>query len=338
MLIAKFGGLPLLNEICIYIPWNKSMLNGKLKPVFILSQSDIGAGKSGAAEGPQALKDEIESLGVVVNDFEVVDNRSFNTMNISHDYGKHIEGILAAMNQLNDKVVQSIEKHQFPIILSGDHSNAIGGLSGLKNANKDKRIGVIWIDAHADLHSPYTTPSGNIHGMPLAVLAGLDNQEMKKNMVSEDVAYYWNELKHLGFQHIAPKFDIADLVLIGVRDAEDEEWGIIERVGVKTYEPDDIRAKGIENIVTETLQHLKDCDILYVSFDADSLDPQISTGTGTIVPDGLSVEQAEIIFKTLMAEPKLGAFEITEVNPSLDTQGKAMAKVVGHLIHYGLTH
>ncbi len=312
------------------------MLSGNKHPIFILSQCDIGAGKSGAAQGPQAVKDELESIGLVINEFEVLDNRSFNTVNLSHDYGKHIEGIVEAMQALNDKVVQSINNQRFPIILSGDHSNAIGGLSGLKNANPDKTIGVIWIDAHADLHSPYTTPSGNMHGMPLAALTGMDNQEMQKNAVSEDLAYYWNELKQLGLNKIAPKFDIKDLVLIGVRDAEEEEWGIIRRMGVTTFEPQDIKTQGIEQVLQKTLSTLAHCDILYVSFDADSLDPTISTGTGTTAPDGLTIAQAELIFKHLMAEEKLGAFEITEVNPSLDTNGKAMAKVVGQLIATGL--
>jgi len=312
------------------------MLSDHQQPIFILSQSELGAGKIGAAQGPQAVKDELESLGIVVNKFDVLDNRSFNTLNLTHDYGKHIEGIVEAMQGLNDKVLQTVNKQNLPIILSGDHSNAIGGLSGLKNAHPNKKIGVIWIDAHADLHSPYTTPSGNMHGMPLAALAGIDNIEMKKNAVSETVAYYWNELKTLGADKISPKFDIADLVLIGVRDAEEEEWGIIKRIGVTTFEPNDIRNLGIAEVINKTLSTLAHCDLLYVSFDADSLDPSISTGTGTTSPDGLTFEQAETLIKILMAHPKLGAFEITEVNPSLDTSGKAMAKVVGQLIASGL--
>lgn len=314
------------------------MLNEKNQPLFILSTSDIGAGKSGAGQGPMAVKDEVEALGIVVNEFELVNHQIMTTQHISHDFGKHIEDIVEAMGVLNDKVVQTIERKRFPIILSGDHSNAIGGLSGLKNAFPNQRIGVIWVDAHADLHSPFTTPSGNIHGMPLAALAGLDHKELQRNTVAEDVAYYWNELKHLGLHHISPKFNIQDLVLIGVRDAEDEEWAIIEKAGVKTFEPDDIRAKGMQLVINEACAYLSACDLLYISFDADSLDPEVSVGTGTTAPDGLSVEQAELIFRTLMAHPKIGAFEITEVNPQLDGEGKAMAKVIAHLLHHGLTN
>ncbi|MES2617572.1 MAG: arginase [Bacteroidota bacterium] len=314
------------------------MLNEKNQPLFILSTSDIGAGKAGAGQGPQAVKDEVEALGIVINEFELVNHHTMNTQYIAHDFGKHIEDIVEAMGELNDKVVKTIESKRFPIILSGDHSNAIGGLSGLKNAHPDKRIGVIWVDAHADLHSPYTTPSGNIHGMPLAALAGLDHLDLQKNEVAEDVAYYWDQLKQLGLNNISPKFDIKDLVLIGVRDAEDEEWVIIDKVGIKTFEPNDIRAKGMKQVISDACYYLKDCDLLYISFDADSLDPTVSVGTGTTAPDGLSVEQAEMIFSTLMSHPKIGAFEITEVNPQLDGEGKAMAKVIAHLLHHGLTH
>ncbi|NQW43222.1 MAG: arginase [Bacteroidetes bacterium] len=312
------------------------MLSADKNPHFIISNSDIGAGKRGASDGPIAVKDELTHLGYPMLEFDILENFNIQTQYLDNSFGKHIENLLEAMVILNDKVIDVISKNKFPIILSGDHSNAIGGLSGLKNANPDKTIGVIWIDAHADLHSPYTTPTGNIHGMPLAALAGIDNQELKKNEVAEDVIYYWNELKNIGIHNISPKFDLKNLVFIGVRDAEDQEWAIIEKAGIITFEPDDIRAKGIKKILTETLQCLSHCDLLYISFDADSLDPEISTGTGTTSPDGLNIEQAEIIFKTLMSNPKIGAFEITEVNPNLDTNDKAMAKVISNLLIKGL--
>ncbi len=303
---------------------------------FILSTSDKGAGKSGAGIGPLAVKDELSHLGFAINEFEILNNITLQTKYLDNSFGKNIESILDAMLTLNNSVVNTIQQQKFPIILSGDHSNAIGGLSGLKNANPNKTIGVIWIDAHADLHSPYTTPSGNVHGMPLAALAGLNHAELQKNEVAEDVAYYWEELKKLGIGNISPKFELKDLVLIGVRDAEDEEWEIIEKAGVTTFEPDDIRAKGIENVLKESIEKLAHCDLLYISFDADSLDPEISTGTGTTAPDGLSIEQAELIFKTFLHHPKTGTFEITEVNPNLDTNGQAMAKVISQLLYKGL--
>ncbi len=305
--------------------------------VMILSRYDLGAGKKGAADGPLAVKDETEHLGIVFDEFEILDGQNLTTSHISHDFGRHIEDVLEASIRLNNKVKEFLDRKKFPIILSGDHSNAIGGFSGLKNAFPDKRIGIIWIDAHADLHSPYTTPSGNLHGMPLAVLSGLDNRSLRRNEVSEDLAYYWEELKKLGVGKISPKFDLKDLVFIGIRDAEKEEWDIIRNMGIKTFEPADIRQLGMKEVLAQAIDHLKNCDLFYVSFDADSLDPGISIGTGTIAPDGLKIDEAEVVFETLLNHPKTGAFEITEVNPHLDAAGKEMAKVIAGLLYHGLT-
>ncbi len=173
--------------------------------------------------------------------------------------------------------------------------------------------------------------------MPLAALSGQDNEQLKKNEVPEDVSYYWNELKKLGVLQLSPKFDLKDLVFIGIRDAEKEEWDMIEKMGVRTFEPQDIREHGIYYVLNQSLKHLEACDMLYISFDADSLDPEVSVGTGTTAPDGLNIPEAEIIFSMLLNHPKTGAFEITEINPNLDVKGKEMAKVIAHLLHYGLT-
>jgi len=301
--------------------------------VFILSSYDIGAGKQGAADGPVAIKDSIIGHGVSKEDFILLNNAlTQKDFDDTFTHAKYIDIVLENSKKLEAQIVSVFNSKRMPIILSGDHSNAIGGLSGLKNANPEKTIGVIWIDAHADIHSPYTTPSGNLHGMPLAALAGLDNQEIAINSITEKEIYYWNELKKLGIAAISPKFDLKNLVFIGIRDAEDQEWEIIEKMGIKTFEPDDIRAFGIQNVLEQTLTYLEGCDLIYVSFDADSLDPEISLGTGTPSPDGLKKDEASIIFKTLMQHPKLGAFEITEVNPNLDENGKEMAKIIADLI------
>src|SRR5690606_8810970 len=117
------------------------------------------------------------------------------------------------------------------------------------------------------------------------------------------------ELKKLGVLNLTPKFDLKDLVFIGIRDVEREEWDIIERMGVMTFEPEDIRSHGIYYVLNHALKHLESCDMLYVSFDADSLDPEISVGTGTTAPNGLKIPEAEIIFRMLLNHPKTGAFE-----------------------------
>jgi len=306
--------------------------------VYILSCFDIGAGKKGAADGPVAVKNQLLENGIQIEHCVVLnDNCEKELIGNNYQFAKKIDKVLNNSIQLESSLFEIVKKGEFPIVLSGDHSNAIGAISGLKNAHPDKRIGVIWVDAHADLHSPFTTPSGNLHGMPLAVLTGIDNQNKSINAVTEQEITHWNQLKHLGQQNISPKIELKDIVFIGLRDAEDEEWNTIREKGVKAFEPKAISEMGIESIISQSFDYLKDCDLFYVSFDADSLDPNLSTGTGTPSPDGLKITEAESIFKAVFKHPKLGAIEITEVNPNLQQGENEMATIISRLLIAGIS-
>lgn len=305
--------------------------------IFILAEYDTGASKRGAAEGPPAVQAEMENTGLHLGEYRVLSGVSADQTGEPHHYAKNIHHILSSSAHLCGEIKEAIDTGLLPVLLSGDHSNAVGGMSGLKESHPDARIGVIWIDAHADLHSPYTTPSGNIHGMPLAALSGLDNEQDKKNEVPVNTREYWNRLKTLGDNGISPKFDLNDLVFIGIRDAEAEEWDVIAKHGIAKFEVDDIRRMGMHEVLNRTLEHLQNCDVLYVSFDADSLDPSISVGTGTVAEKGINLEEANLIFKTLLNHPKLGVFEVTEVNPSLDGAGEKMAVVIASLFRSGIS-
>ncbi len=193
----------------------------------ILSDFDIGAGKKGAALGPAALKGELKELGIEFSSWINLNSNGNHKSGFEYPYCKHIDAISEAALKLNNEIVQSVQKDETPLIFSGDHSNAIGGISGLANANPGKTIGVIWIDAHADLHSPYTTPSGNMHGMPLAALTGSDNLKNKKNELSIEEIAAWDKLKSVGGDEICPKIDTRNIVFIGIRDAEVQEWDLI---------------------------------------------------------------------------------------------------------------
>lgn len=277
------------------------------------------------------MQAEMEKAGMHLGEYRVLSGISADVAAEDHHYAKHIQHILSSSAHLCNEVRDAADSGMLPVLLSGDHSNAIGGMSGLKEAYPGKRIGVIWIDAHADLHSPYTTPSGNIHGMPLAALSALDNEQDKKNEVPVITRDYWNRLKTLGDNAISPKFSLEDLVFIGIRDAEAEEWDVIAKHGIAKFETDDIRRMGMKEVLDRSLLHLGQCDILYVSFDADSLDPSVSVGTGTIAGNGINREEAAEVFKTLLNHPKLALFEVTEVNPSLDGNGEKMAVVIASL-------
>ncbi|MFT5725216.1 MAG: arginase, partial [Bacteroidia bacterium] len=224
---------------------------------------------------------------------------------------------------------------KFPIVLSGDHSNALGTIAALKDFNSDKRLGVIWIDAHADLHTPYTTPSGNVHGMPLGASLGEAYESKATNAPNETVVEAWHQLTHLGNKNVHPKVLTQDLVLIAIRDLEEPEWNDIRDNNIKNYVPSQLKDTPMTQIASETLDYLSACDLIYISFDVDSMDPSVSKGTGTSVDDGISLEQAKTLLKQLYDSPKLAALEITEINPLIDKENKmakAALEIMRHLI------
>jgi arginase len=301
----------------------------------IEAASEIGAGKRGAGKGPATvlhlLQQKHSPLLHGAARFKVLDLNEETIPELS-PYARRISGLTEAMSKLSGSVEHSLKNGFFPLLLSGDHSNAIGSVSGFKNYYADQTIGVIWVDAHLDLHSPFTTPSGNIHGMALNALLANDNEQSKKNEPSEDALAEWHKLKSLGSLGISPKVLPENIVFIGVRDFEPEEMALVESLGITVIQPDEIAKNGIEYCLQKTLDRLSNCDKIYVSFDVDSLDTTISVGTGTPVDGGLNMEEAEIIFKTLFHHPKVGAFEITEINPDLDTDNK-MSEAAATLIN-----
>jgi arginase len=183
------------------------------------------------------------------------------------------------------------------------------------------RLGVIWIDAHADLHSPWTTPSGNVHGMPLALLMNIEKKGRNRPRVfTMDT---WDRLRKIGVN--GPKLLPSDLVFIGLRDYEPEEEAILKEFGIKVITVAMLRKNGAPAVVKETLAHLSMCNRIHVSFDVDSLDPTISVGTGTPVPDGLFGDEASLLLQGFCADPKTATLDVVEINPALDT-GNAMAE------------
>jgi arginase len=191
-------------------------------------------------------------------------------------------------------------------------------IAGIRMAKPKGRLGVIWIDAHADLHTPYTTPSGNLHGMPLSISINEDNDDMAIHELDDETKKQWNGLKTLG--KIAPKVLPEDVVFISLRDFEKEEKYLIDKYGMKVISTNEVRRKGPENVVRSVIRYLSDCTDIYISFDVDSLDSSISKGTGTPVSNGLREREAEDLISKFMQNRKICCFEITEVNPTLDKE------------------
>jgi arginase len=248
---------------------------------------------------------------------------------IQSPYAKRIKGIVSMYEKVSKSVADSIKGNFFPVLISGDHSIAGATIAGIKMAKPNSKLGVIWIDAHADLHTPYTTPSGNMHGMPLATAINEDNKECAVHELDGDTVKSWNQLKNLG--KIAPKVLAEDIVFISLRDFEREEKHLIDKYGIKVISTKEVRSKGPENIVRSVLRYLSDCTDIYVSFDVDCLDSSISKGTGTPVNNGLKEREAEDLVSKFMQNRKICCFEVTEVNPTLDREN-LMAEIAFNIL------
>lgn len=303
---------------------------------FIFNRSEITAGTRGASLGPDALKVVAWGKGNELfgkYPFDDVKNINYilNTPAI-HQHAKRIEGLISIYEDVSSKVSSTIGNKEFPFVLSGDHGSAGGTIAGIKAAFPDKRLGVIWVDAHGDLHTPYTTPSGNMHGMPLSTVLNDNNIEVQRNNIPEETAQLWEKLKSVGFK--GAKVKPEDLIFIGVRDVEKEEIALMDRLNIRNFKVEEVKQKGALVVADEVIQLLGNCDIIYISFDVDSMDPdETSHGTGTPVPNGLTVDDTQKLLKTLAASPKLVCFEIVEINPCLDEKTNKMAETAFDILN-----
>lgn len=293
--------------------------------------SELGAGTRGASLGLDAL--QIASLKYDRRFFRQRKVESVKTENerlykeIQEPYAKRLDGIQEMYSRIEKKVDKTINQNAFPLVIAGDHSNAGGTIAGIKTAHPNKRLGVIWVDAHADLHSPYTSPSGNVHGMPLATALHEDNLKNQNNDPGEEAIWYWNEMKGPN-QRVRHE----DLFFIGVRDTEMPEDNLMQEHNIPNVKVDAMRGIGVKETAQKALNHLKDCDIIYVSFDVDSMDPMVSVGTGTPVPYGLTEEEALELLLELTKDERLCCFEMVEINPLLDMNGNSMAEAAFRIL------
>ena len=297
----------------------------KLKELVIV-KSELGAGTRGASMGIDAMKTAALTRNLTNTPFSLLESKEVAVKNdllfqpLEGSSAKRVGGIKEVLKNVSDSVSETLVDNKFPLVLAGDHSTAAGTISGIKKTYPDKRLGVIWIDAHADLHTPFTTPSGNMHGMPLAMVAGLDNKDCQSNQPTELEVSSWEEIKSIGTD--SAKVKLEDLVFIGVRDTEEQEDYLISENKIKNVTVAELCDKGSDKIVDEVLEYLSDTDIIYVSFDVDSMDKAISEGTGTPVADGISIVQAKALNTKLVKSDKVVAWEMVEVNPTLDTENK----------------
>lgn len=300
-----------------------------MKIQLIKNRSDIGAGTRGSDMGIDAM--EIAAINRGDDFFHRqlhIDIESHNESiyrKNTNPFAKRIEQVFEQCERVAVAVAATIKENHFPIVLSGDHSSALGTISGIKAAHPDLTLGVVWLDAHADIHSPYTSPSGNIHGMPLAAVLGKDNLVQQLNPIEPATEYFWRKIKNIGVS--GPKLSPEHLVYFGLRDFESAEQRLIETESILHYRVDEMRMKGMGSCVRESLERMKDCDLLYISFDVDSMDcDSISYGTGTPVPTGFYPTEVIEIIDQFMDSGKVICIEFTEINPLLDNKGNKMAE------------
>lgn len=289
---------------------------------FIEVKSEIGAGTRGASLGVDAIKVAALDYGSnLFNKVESVDVPNENKLLFElggTPYAKRIKGIVTMYERISKIVADTLKERKFPLILAGDHSSAGGTVAGIKMAYPKSKLGIIWIDAHADLHSPYTTPTGNVHGMPLAAILAEDNSANRMNKPDKETVDLWNKLKKVG--GVSPKITYRDLVYIAVRDVEPEETFLMKKHKIRSFSTNDVKRHGVEKIARDALAYLSHCTHIYISFDVDSMDSSISKGTGTPVRNGITEKEAGSLCVRLIQNEKVCCFEITEVNPTLDKE------------------
>ena len=295
----------------------------------IKNRSDLGAGTRGSDLGIDAI--EIAAINKDDDYFNCYPFEDIATVNetvydkVHNSFAKRIGCVLKVCTRLSESIKNSLKDNSFPIILSGDHSSAIGSISGIKAAYPNKRLGVVWIDAHADINSPFTSPSGNIHGMSLAATLNDDNLKHRINNVYEDTQTHWTQLKNIGVKGQKVKHE--DVIYFGVRDTEETEKSVIKENQMRNYMVDEMRYRGFDTCLQEGVARLDNCDMIYISFDVDSMDCDlISKGTGTPVSKGFDQYEIIEIIKAFIETDKVECFEVVEVNPLLDKKGNVMAE------------
>lgn len=297
---------------------------------FYSAMSELGAGTRGASLGMQALK--FASLKYDPDFFvkrpiqKIKSENKWLFKSSPKRFAKRLDGIARMYENISDAIAPGLLESKV-VIFTGDHSNAGGTIAGIHRAFPHKRLGVIWVDAHADLHSPYTSPTGNVHGMPLANALHEDNIKNQNNSPSEETIRTWNEMKgeRKRLRH-------EDLFYVAMRSAEQPEMNLVKEYGIPNISVDELREIGAKEAAKQALEYLSDCDIIYISFDVDSMDPSVSRGTGTPVAHGLKDSEARDLLLALVEDPRLCCLEITEVNPLLDDKGNSMAEATFQVI------
>jgi arginase len=279
---------------------------------------DLGAGRRGVDMGPSALRvadvdAKIAALGYDVDDWGNLPVKIQETQGPGDPRLKYLKEILEVCGLLRDRVDEALGAESMPVVLGGDHSVAMGTIAGLArhfNRRREK-LGLIWFDAHADANTPETSPSGNIHGMPLAAVLG-HGAESLVNLA--------------GF---LPMVEASRAALVGIRDVDPAERGTVKSSGIGAFTMRDVDERGMRSVMEEAIERATTGTAgVHVSFDLDGIDPDFAPGVGTPSPGGLSYREAHLAMEMLADTGRVVCAELVEVNPILDQRnGTAMLAV-----------
>ncbi len=267
---------------------------------------DLGADRRGVDIGASAIRyaglnGQLRYLDHVVHDIGNIAVPQPESQPIDNTHLKYLEPIVKVSEELADTVTSALKANEFPLILGGDHSIALGSITGITSIHKD--ISVIWIDAHADFNTEETSPSGNIHGMIFAALAGLGDDRLTS-------VGGW-----------APKLDAQKIVIVGARDLDLGERELLRTHHVHVFTMSDIDQRGISDVMRDALTIAgKASDGIHLSLDMDALDPVHAPGVGTPVPGGLTYREAHLAMELIADSGRLIGMDVVEVNPILDRE------------------
>jgi arginase len=293
-----------------------SVQPGSRKLAVIGAPLDLGAGRRGVDMGPSAIRYAgleqhlSETLGIEVHDLGNLDAPVAESTDAGDEHARFLRQILELCDRVRACVVEARQRGETPLVLGGDHSVALGSLVGMAEVHGPG--GVLWVDAHGDLNTPESSPSGNVHGMVLAAALGLGG----------DVFRYDN--------WALPAIQAGRLSLVGVRSLDNGERELLKRLEAKVFTMSDIDRLGIEPCMREAIAHAGGGNFLHVSLDLDVVDPDYAPGVGTPVRGGLSYREAHLAME-IVAESSVDSFDVVEVNPVLDREN-ATGKLAVELV------
>jgi arginase len=272
---------------------------------------DLGAGRRGVDMGPSAIRyaglsDRLEAAGLEVEDRGNVQAPLAETRAVGQERARFLDEILETCGRVATEVERARGDGLVPLLLGGDHSLAMGSLSGLAASG---RGGVLWLDAHGDLNTPETTPSGNVHGMPLAAALGLCESFSRDGLR-------------------LPALDPARVALVGVRSLDPGEQALVRDLGIAVYTISDLDRRGVEPVLTEALDRVKGGSFVHVSVDLDVVDPEVAPGVGDPVRGGLSYREAHLALELVAEAGVMDGLDIVEVNPIHDHENRTAGVAV----------